>query len=90
VTPAPACTLPVAGVKAIFVAVPAVTVKVAVALVNPVAEAVTVPLPGVVAVKLDCAAPAVGVTGDSGLQEPDTPLAVNVIRVVAVVTVFPN
>ncbi len=69
---------------------PEVTVNVAVALVNPVAEAVTLPLPGVVAVKLDCATPLAGVTGDSGFQEPDIPLAVNVIAVVAVATVFPN
>jgi len=69
-------------------AAPTVTVKVAVPLVKPEAEAVIVAVPSEVGVKLDFATPLVGVTGDA-LHEPDTPAAEKVIGFVAVVTVLP-
>ncbi len=68
---------------------PGFTDKVAVALVSPVAVAVTVALPTLVAVKLDVATPFVGVTGEAGVNDPDTPLAENVTASVALVTGFP-
>jgi hypothetical protein len=70
-------------------AVPALTVKLAVLLVRPDAEADIVALPTAVAVKLDFATPLVGVTGDAGLHEPDTPAAEKVTGLVAVVTILP-
>jgi hypothetical protein len=86
--PMPACVVPLAGCSASLAAVPVVTVKVAMPLVRPVADAVIVAVPSAVAVKLDLATPLVGVTGEA-LHEPDTPVAVNVTGLVAVVTVLP-
>jgi len=67
----------------------AVTVNVAVPALSPVAEAVSDAVPAVSAVKRVVATP---LTGDAvaGLKEPDTPLAENVIALVAVVAVFPE
>ena len=61
----------------------------AVALVNPLADAVTVPLPAVVGVRLDVALPPIGDIGEGGLNEPDTPLTEMLIGFVAVVTRLP-
>ena len=85
----PACTLALAGVSASFAAVPGVTDSVAVALLSPVVEAVMVALPIVVGVKLDFATPLVGDMGETGLNDPETPLAEKLIGFVAVVTVLP-
>lgn len=84
----PACVVPLAGCSASFDAVPTVTVKVAAPLVRPMADAVIVAVPKDVGVKLDLATPLVGVTGEV-LHEPDTPVAMNVTGLVAVVTVLP-
>jgi len=88
-TAVPACELALAGVKASFAGTPAVTVKVAVALVSPAALTVIVAAPVVVGVKLDAATPALAATGDAGLNTPFTPLTANVIALVAVPTVLP-
>jgi hypothetical protein len=74
------CVVPVEGAE---------TVNVAVALVSPVAEAVTVAVPVLVAVKRVVATPFPGVTGEAGLKEPETPLTANVIGLVALVTRLP-
>ena len=81
--------LPLTGVRTSFDAAPAVTLNDAVAEVTPAALTVMVALPIVVGVKLDVALPPLGVTGDAGLNVPDTPLAANVIGVVAELTVLP-
>ena len=65
------------------------TVKTAVALVSPVADAVMVAVLLVVGVNVVLAAPLDGVTGDAGLNEPVTPLTENEMALVAVVTVLP-
>ena len=65
------------------------TVSVALALVNPAAEPVIVAVPDVDGVKLVVAVPLVGVTGDGGLKDPETPLSEKVIGLVAVVAVLP-
>ena len=64
------------------------TVKRALALVRPAAEAVTVALPAVVGVKLVVATPSVGVTGEAGSKVPETPVKEKVTGLVALVTVF--
>src|SRR4051794_24531305 len=68
----PAWVLPLAGCKVSLVALPVVTVSVAVPLVRPVAEAVIVAFPTEAAVKPDFATPLVATTGDAGLHDPDT------------------
>jgi len=68
---------------------PEETDKVPVALVSPLADAVMVAVPDVVGVKLLVATPLDGVTGEGGLNDPDTPLAEKVTALVALVTVFP-
>ena len=68
---------------------PEETVKAAVAPVRPVADAVIVAVPLVVGVKFDAATPLTGVTGDAGLNEPETPVTENVIGFVALATVLP-
>jgi hypothetical protein len=73
-----------------LVADPGPTVKVALAAVKPVAEAVIVPVPAVTGVNVVDALPPLADTGDSGLKDPDTPLAANVIGFVAVCTVLPK
>jgi len=78
-----------AGVNASLAAAPALTVKLAVALVSPAALTVIVAVPVVVAERLDVATPSVGVTGKPGLKVPETPLTANVIAFVAVLTVLP-
>jgi hypothetical protein len=65
------------------------TINVALALVSPAEDAVTLAVPAVVGVTLDMARPLDGVTGDGGLTEPDTPLRENVTGFVALVTVLP-
>ena len=65
------------------------TVSVALALVNPAAEPVIVAVPDVDGVKLVVAVPLVGVTGDGGLKDRETPLSEKVIGLVAVVAVLP-
>jgi hypothetical protein len=75
--------------NASFAAVPAPTVRAAVALVSPGADTVIAAPPSVVGVKLDVAMPPLEVTGDVGLNEPLTPLTANVIGVGTVVTVLP-
>ncbi len=67
---------------------PCATVNVAVALVKPVADAVIVAVPAVLADRLDVAIPADGATGETGLNVPVTPLTENVIALVAVETVL--
>jgi hypothetical protein len=52
-------------------------------------DAVIVAVPDVEAVKLDVAMPPLGVIGEAGLKEPETPLAEKVMALVAVVTVLP-
>ena len=79
----------VTGTNANFAGAPAVTVKVAVALVSPAALAVTVALPVVVGVRLDEAIPALALTGDAGLKVPETPLTAKLTAFVAVPTVLP-
>ena len=85
----PVCVLAVAGARASFAAEPGPTVKVALALVRPVADAVTVARPAVLVVKLDVATPLVGVTGEAGLNVPGNPLTEKVMGLVAVLTVLP-
>ncbi len=77
------------GTRTNFAGAPAVTVNTAVALTSPAAVTVMVALPVVVAVKLEDAIPAVGVTGDVGLKLPETPLTKKAIGVLAVLTVLP-
>jgi len=67
----------------------AATVNVALPVVSPVDDAVIVAVPDVEAVKLDVAMPPLGVIGEVGLKEPETPLAEKVMALVAVVTVLP-
>jgi len=67
----------------------AATVNVALPVVSPVDDAVIVAVPDVEAVKLDVAMPPLGVIGEAGLKEPETPLAEKVTALVAVVTVLP-
>jgi hypothetical protein len=81
--------VPLAGVKASLAGAPTLTVNAVLALVSPVADMVTVALPTVVGVKLEVAIPPLGATGDTGLNEPETPLTENVTAFVAVVDVFP-
>ena len=83
--------MPLAGVKTSLVGGPiaCVTDKVALALLRPAADAVIVAVPAVLGVKVDDAVPLDGVTGESGLKEPDTPLATKVIGFVALATVLP-
>lgn len=69
---------------------PEPTVNVALAAVNPVAEAVMVPVPVVTGVNVVIALPPLADTGDGGLKDPDTPLTANVIALVAVCTVLPK
>ena len=68
---------------------PEPTVKVALAVVNPVDDALTVAVPAVVVVKLDVATPLVDVTGEAGLKVPGNPLTEKVMGLVAVLTVLP-
>ena len=77
------------GTNASLLAAPAVTVKLAVALVRPGELTVTVALPIVVDVKLEVATPALAAIGDAGVNEPDTPLTEKVIGLVAVSIVCP-
>lgn len=65
------------------------TVNAALALVRSVPEAVRVALPTVVGVKLEVATPPLGATGETGLNEPETPLTEKFTALVAVVAVFP-
>jgi len=65
------------------------TVNVALALVSPVAETVIVPVPDVEGVKFVVAMPPLGLTGEAGLKDPETPLTEKVIGFVADVTVLP-
>ena len=67
----------------------AATVNVALPVVSPVDDAVIVAVPDEEAVKLDVAMPPLGVIGEAGLKEPETPLAEKVTALVAVVTVLP-
>jgi len=67
-----------------------VTVNVALELDNPVAEAVMVPVPVVTGVNVVEALPPLADTGDGGLNEPETPVAVNVIAFVAFGTGLPE
>jgi hypothetical protein len=67
----------------------AVTVRSAMSLPSPAADAVIVAVPAVVAVKFDVAVPATGATGDAGLKVPDTPLTAKVMALVAVVMLLP-
>jgi len=78
-----------AGVSTNFAAAPALTVSEADAEVRPAALTVMVALPTVVGVKLEVALPPLGVTGDAGLNVPDTPLTVNAMGVLAELTVLP-
>lgn len=68
---------------------PAVTARVAAALVSPAALTVIVALPTVAGVKLNAATPFVTVNGEEGLKVPDTPDAASEIAALAVVTVLP-
>ena len=79
-----------AGESDSLAAAPAATVKVALAPVKPVAEAVMVPLPELTGVKVVDALPPLADTGDGGLNDPDTPVTVKVIALVAFGTVLPN
>ena len=81
--------MPLAGVKASFAGAPTLTVNAPLALVRPLADALTVALPTVIGVKLEVAIPPLGATGEAGLNEPDTPITENVTALVAVVAVFP-
>lgn len=81
--------LPVAGARINLVGAPAVTVRVAVALLSPAAVTVIVAFPIAAGVKLDVALPAVGATGSEGLKLPDTPLTANEIGLIAALTVLP-
>jgi hypothetical protein len=85
----PTCLVPVVGVRASLVGAPAVTVNDADAPVRPAAVTVMVALPTVLGVRLDVALPPLAVTGDAGLNVPDTPLTAKLIAVVGEVTVFP-
>jgi len=67
-----------------------VTVNVELELVNPVAEAVMVPVPVVIGVNVVEALPPLAATGDGGLKDPETPPTVNVIELVAFGTVLPE
>jgi len=54
------------------------TTRLAVALVSPAAEAVTVAVPGAVGVSVETALPPVGAIGEGGLKDPGTPVTENV------------
>ena len=82
--------LAVAGESDSLAAEPAATVKVALAPVKPVAEAVIVPVPELTGVNVVDALPPLAETGDGGLKDPDTPVTVKVIALVAVGTVLPK
>jgi hypothetical protein len=60
-----------------------------VAPVSPAAETVIVAVPVELGVKLELATPPEALTGEAGLNEPETPVAAKVIALLAVVTVFP-
>ena len=79
-----------AGESESLVAAPAATVSVALAAVKPVAEAVMVAVPVVKGVKVVEALPPLAVTGEVGLNAPDTPVTANVTAFVAFDTVLPN
>ena len=87
----PVCVLLLAGAKDSLVGGPTVevTVRLAFALLRPVADAVMVALPAVVGVKPEVATPPLGLTGETGSNEPETPVSENVTALVAVVSVFP-
>ena len=86
----PTCVLAALGTKTSLAGAPTVTLRVAVALVNPAALTVILAVPIVIGVRLDVAMPALAVTGDAGLKEPETPLTVNVTASLAVPTVWPS
>ena len=56
---------------------------------SPAADAVMVPVPVVVAVKAETALPPLAVTDGPGLNIPERPVALNVMELVADVTVLP-
>jgi hypothetical protein len=62
---------------------------VAVALVSPAADAVMMAVPVAVGVRLDVAIPPTAVTGEAGLNDPDTPLTEKVTGLEALATVLP-
>jgi hypothetical protein len=72
-----------------LVGTPAITVRLVVAVVNPVAVAVTIPVPVVVGVNVDVATPPEADTFAAGLNDPVTLVTAKVIALVAVVTVLP-
>lgn len=78
----------VSGVSRILAGAPAVTVRLAVALVRPVADAVMVAVPVAVGVTAAVATPFTA-AADVGLNVPATPAMANETVFVAVVTVLP-
>jgi hypothetical protein len=82
--------LAVAGESESLVAAPAATVSVALAAVKPVAEAVMVAVPVVRGVKVVEALPPLAVTGEVGLNAPDTPVTAKLTTFAALDTVLPN
>jgi hypothetical protein len=89
-TALPIWTLVLTGVRASLAAgpTPAVTLKVALALLRPDAVAVIVAVPVVEAVKLEEAMPPLA-AAEAGLNEPLTPVTAKLIALVAVLTVLP-
>jgi len=86
----PACVLPLAGVNDSLAGVPGATLREAVALVNPVPEAVMAARPVLTAVNVEEAIPLMADTVAEGLKDPETPVTENVMALVAVDTVLPD
>ena len=82
--------LALAGVNDSLAGTPATTLREAVALVNPVADAAMVAAPVLTAVNVEEAIPLMADTVAEGLKDPETPVTENVMALVAVDTVLPD
>jgi hypothetical protein len=82
--------LALAGVNDNLAGAPAATLRAAVAVVNPVADAVMVALPVLTAMNVEEAIPLTADIVEEGLKDPETPVTENVMALVAVDTVLPD
>jgi hypothetical protein len=88
-TASPACAFALVGVNTMRVGAPGPTCRLALAPTSPGAVAVIVAVPVLVGVKLDCATPLTGVSGEAGLKLPLTPPTDSVIASLAPTMVWP-
>ena len=82
--------LALAGVNDSLSGAPGATLREAVALVNPVADAAMVAAPVLTAVNVEEAIPLMADTVEEGLKDPETPVTENAMALVAVDTVLPD